>query len=130
MHYSNILMKKLSSIIEKDIGFVKRHKKMLSAFSAFILALIIVKVVWVAWACHGIGSWQGEKDDIIERRNYLYSQVMVEPQKQIDEMPDALGPQFKGEWALYTCSMLHRDYTISQDFILRREIIAKRILSN
>lgn len=98
-------MKKLSSIIEKDIGFVKRHKKMLSAFSAFILALIIVKVVWVAWACHGIGSWQGEKDDIIERRNYLYSQVMVEPQKQIDEMPDALGPQFKGEWALYTCSM-------------------------
>ncbi|HIT46469.1 MAG TPA: hypothetical protein IAC35_01270 [Candidatus Cryptobacteroides merdipullorum] len=36
----------------------------------------------------------------------LTKKVVTTPEKLLDEMPAAIGPQFQGEWALYTCSML------------------------
>ena len=72
---------------------------------AIIIALILIKMVWVKCATSGHGSWEDEKKDIIRRANYLTENVVVPPHELIDGMPSILGEQFKGEWALYTCSM-------------------------
>ena len=72
---------------------------------AIIIALILIKLVWVKCATSGHGSWEDEKKDIIRRANYLTENVVVPPHELIDGMPSILGEQFKGEWALYTCSM-------------------------
>ena len=47
-----------------------------------------------------------EKIDIIERKNYLVDKLVTSPRNVLNEMPSAIGVQFQGEWALYSCSML------------------------
>ena len=70
-----------------------------------ILLLIATKVIWVACATWGHGSFESEKNEIIRRANYLTTKVATSPHELLDEMPSNIGVQFKGEWALYTCSM-------------------------
>lgn len=71
-----------------------------------ILAFIVVKAVWVGIATRHHGDFVSEKEDILSRRDFLLEKVMTSPQQLIDEMPRLVGPQFQGEWALYSCSML------------------------
>lgn len=71
----------------------------------FIIAIVVLKFVWVSCATSGHGDWENERKDIIRRANYLTSKVATSPQEVLDEMPSGIGNQFKGEWALYTCSM-------------------------
>ena len=82
---------------------------------AVIVAFILTKVVWVWCYCNDNGTFESENDngtfesekqDILERRAYLIDKVITSPENLLDEMPSAIGPQFQGEWALYTCSML------------------------
>ena len=49
---------------------------------------------------------ESERNDIIERRNYLVDKLVTTPQKVLNEMQSGIGTQFQGEWALYSCSML------------------------
>lgn len=70
-----------------------------------IILLVVIKVIWVMSATHTHGSFDGEKKELIHRANYLTSKVATSPQELLDEMPSAIGTQFQGEWALYTCSM-------------------------
>ena len=70
-----------------------------------IIFLIVVKGVWVSCATSGLGSFEGEKKEIIRRANYLTSKVATSPEELLDEMASGIGAQFQGEWALYTCSM-------------------------
>ena len=51
-------------------------------------------------------SYETEKDDILKSRNYLLEKVITEPSELLATMPEAVGPQFQGEWALYSASML------------------------
>ena len=73
---------------------------------AVIVAFILTKVVWVWCYCADNGTFESEKQDILERSAYLIDKVITSPENLLDEMPSAIGPQFQGEWALYTCSML------------------------
>ena len=73
---------------------------------AVIVTFILTKVVWVWCYCNDNGIFESEKQDILERRAYLIDKVITSPENLLDEMPSAIGPQFQGEWALYTCSML------------------------
>ena len=73
---------------------------------AIIIVPIIVKAIWVGVATRHNGDFESEKADIMARRDFLIEKVITNPQKLIDEMPSAVGPQFQGEWALYSCSML------------------------
>lgn len=82
--------------------FIVRHKTLFIT----ILSLILVKVVWVVWSCWGNGTFEEERDDIIERKNYLVDKIVVDPLQLLNEMPHGIGLQFQGEWALYSCSML------------------------
>lgn len=63
-------------------------------------------MMWVTWACWGNGSPDDEKNDLLQRKNYLVGKIMVEPRQLLNEMPGGIGLQFQGEWALYSCSML------------------------
>lgn len=82
-------------------NFILQHK----IFFITVLSLLLVKVIWVAWSCWGNGSFDKEKNDLLQRKNFLVSKIMVEPRKLLSEMPSSIGLQFQGEWALYSCSM-------------------------
>ena len=71
-----------------------------------ILFPIILKVIWVLSATYRQGRLDKEEKEIIRRANYLISKVVTEPEQLFNEMPRSIGPQFQGEWALYSCSML------------------------
>lgn len=63
-------------------------------------------MLWVTWSCWDNGSLDDEKDDLLQRKNFLVGKIMVEPRQLLNEMPGSIGLQFQGEWALYSCSML------------------------
>lgn len=84
----------------------KKSTKVLLICLAVIVAIIVVKAIWVGVATRHNGDFESEKADILARRNYLIGKVVTCPQQLIDEMPAIVGPQFQGEWALYSCSML------------------------
>lgn len=46
-----------------------------------------------------------KKKDILKRKKWLESKLLVSPKTIIGSMPKAIGEQFQGEWALYSCSM-------------------------
>ena len=76
-----------------------------AAMFAIALLFIALKCICVSWECLGQGSFEGEKKDILDRRDYLADRLVTEPQRVLDAMPSAIGEQFQGEWALYSCSM-------------------------
>lgn len=84
---------------------MRRIQKGMAWSIIIIVALIVVKVIWVTCATVGHGSYEGEKKEIIRRANYLTSKVVTTPQKLLDKMPSGIGEQFQGEWAIYSCSM-------------------------
>lgn len=83
-----------------------RRKRNMRIVLIFIVVLVVIKVLWVMLASGNIGNFNTEKDDILRRRNYLMEKILISPQGLIDLMPKAVGEQFQGEWALYSCSML------------------------
>lgn len=68
--------------------------------------IVLLKVFSVLWMCKEHGTFESEKNDILERRNYLESKLVTSPQEVLNAMPSGIGIQFQGEWALYSCSML------------------------
>ena len=84
----------------------KKAMKALLICLAIIIVIIVIKAIWVGVATRHNGDLDSEKTDIMARRNYLIGKVVTNPQQLIDEMPRLVGPQFQGEWALYSCSML------------------------
>lgn len=82
------------------------HRKMWIWIIGILLSLIAVKVCWTAINNSSISSFDTEKKDILKRRNYLVENVITTPIELINSMPKAVGEQFRGEWALYSCSML------------------------
>lgn len=73
--------------------------------TAFILTIIAGKIVWMNEFCDEIGSFATEQADILNRRNYLIQKIITSPNQLIAEMPNIVGRQFQGEWALYSASM-------------------------
>ena len=73
--------------------------------TAFILTIIAGKIVWINEFCNEIGSFATEQADILNRRNYLIQKIITSPNQLIAEMPNIVGRQFQGEWALYSASM-------------------------
>ena len=94
-------------VLNKDDPEIRAKKsKKLKIVVLILAALVVLKVLWVFISTLNIGSFKSEKSALLRRRNYLQEKVITEPQKLIDRMPAAVGPQFQGEWALYSCSML------------------------
>lgn len=90
--------------MDKIKDWILKHK----LFLITLTILVLIKVVWVAWGCWSIGKHEKEKNDILQRKNWLVDKIVVEPRQLLKEMPGGLGLQFQGEWALYSCSMLSK----------------------
>lgn len=73
-----------------------------------IFVLLFLKYSCILWECKGHGSFEGEKNEVLQRRDYLVKKLVTSPYAVMDEMPSErlIGEQFRGEWALYSCSML------------------------
>ena len=83
-----------------------QRKKGIMWFIYTLLLLVVLKTIWTKVNTRGLGSFETEKKEILFRRNYLMEKVMISPKSLIERMPAAVGEQFQGEWALYSCSML------------------------
>ena len=71
-----------------------------------IIVIFALKWLWVTVSTMGHGSFEGEKTEILRRRNYLTNKLITSPDAVLNEMPSGIGSQFQGEWAMYSCSML------------------------
>lgn len=89
-------------LLRDNIDLVCKSIKIIAIIAIFIL----VKIIWVHWSCTDHGTWEEEKAELIRRRNFLIGRVVTSPHALLNEMPKAIGTQFQGEWALYSCSML------------------------
>lgn len=94
----------MAQILSKIKCWILRHKILLVS----MVVLVLIKVAWVVWGCWSIGNHEKEKNDILQRKNWLVDKIVVEPRQLLKEMPGGLGLQFQGEWALYSCSMLSK----------------------
>ena len=95
-------------ILVRKGGIYWKRKSLLariSLVSGIISTIILLKISNVYWQCRNQGSFDSEKKEILQRSNYLEGKLLTTPQKVLNEMPAGIGEQFKGEWALYTCSM-------------------------
>ena len=92
--------------MQTEIKSKTKTMKVLLICLAIIVAIFVVKAIWVVIATRHNGDFESEKADILARRDFLIEKVITSPPKLIDEMPNAVGLLFQGEWALYSCSML------------------------
>lgn len=51
-------------------------------------------------------DWEAEREDILERANWLCKNIIVEPEALVNKAPSMIGREYQGEWAIYCCSML------------------------
>lgn len=99
----SLILTHLKAIKEKRR---KRIRLTMYFILGFLLSIIVAKCIWMSVSNRSLGDFQSEKEDILQRRNYLIEKVITEPEKLLALMPEAVGPQFQGEWALYSASML------------------------
>lgn len=85
------------------ITCIRQHKK--ASLAILVLVLLLGKIASVPFGMHGVGTFEGERNDILRRRNYLIGKLATTPQKVMEEMPCGMDEQFQGEWAMYSCSM-------------------------
>ena len=79
--------------------------KILLAIIFLLLAIVLSKFIWVFIMTYMIGSFDSEKDDILERAEFLLNETCTTPEEIINKMPSCIGRHFQGEWAIYTLSM-------------------------
>lgn len=85
---------------------LKKPYRMILKTITVIVVFVVLKWLWVAISTMGHGTFEGEKTEILRRRNYLTNKLLVSPEEVLNEMPGGIGSQFQGEWAMYSCSML------------------------
>ena len=74
--------------------------------AALVIFLVSLKTIGISWESSRQGTPEMERNEMLVRRNYLLGKLLVTPGEVLNEMPSAIGVQFQGEWALYSCSML------------------------
>lgn len=85
---------------------LKKQYRMILKTIAVIVVFVVLKWLWVTISTMGHGTFEGEKTEMLRRRNYLTNKLLVSPEGVLNEMPGGIGSQFQGEWAMYSCSML------------------------
>ena len=61
--------------------------------AAVIALIVILKWLWVTISTMGHGTFEGEKTEILRRRNYLADKLLVSPEGGSNEMPEPMGSQ-------------------------------------
>jgi len=113
-------------------GMFKNMFQMLPMITSFTKNLVVGKEDEITASPIG-AAWGAEKEDILERANWLCSKIIVDnPETLMNEAPAMIGREFQGEWAIYCCSMLtHALTNIGYIYPEKREacpaLIAKMI---
>lgn len=94
----------------KFISSLLRDKELLS-YGAQVVPILLSTPVTAAkarnWRISTSDiSWESEKDEILERANWLCKKIVKSPEQLVKEAPEVIGEHFQGEWAIYCCSML------------------------
>ena len=55
------------------ITCIRQHKK--ASLAILVLILLLGKIASVPFGMHGVGTFEGERNDILRRRNYLFYQI-------------------------------------------------------
>lgn len=58
------------------------------------------------WEVKDHATWDEERNDILQRANWLCRRVLMPASELVKSMPNYLGEEFQGQWAIYSCSML------------------------
>lgn len=51
-------------------------------------------------------AWEDEREEILERANWLCKEIITDPESLMQKAPAVIGREYQGEWAIYCCSML------------------------
>ena len=70
------------------ITCIRQHRK--ASVAILVLALLLGKIASVPFSMHGVGTFEGERNDILRRRNYLIGKLATTPQKVMKEMPGGM----------------------------------------
>lgn len=70
------------------ITCIRQHKK--ASLAILVLALLLGKIASVPFGMHVVGTFEGERNDILRRRNYLIGKLATTPQKVMEEMPGGM----------------------------------------
>ena len=111
-----IMVRRYKHFLKTHAVTFARRITIIIASTVLIMAIVVALRAWnVSIKCKGHGSFKTEKNEILQRRDYLASKLITSPQKVLHEMPSGIGEQFQGEWALYSCSMFAMSlYNISR----------------
>ncbi len=88
----------------KNNGVMNKLQVMAWVAGGMVL-LVLMAYGRVRWMCHGHGSIEKERNEVLHRSAYLKEKLLVAPGEIINAMPRAIGEQFQGEYALYAYSM-------------------------
>lgn len=116
---------------------LKDIRKMGGAVSSYEVGLVLRWLASIPWhmltarlkvPIKTVSSWQEERQDILERANWLCDKIIVEPRRLIAEMPQMLDPQFEAEWAIYACSFYSFAlYNISRHYPEEKNLCLERL---
>ena len=87
------------------MGKLKDLYSATSAITSFFGSIICGNDKNVLANAHS-ADWELEKDDILERANWLCKKIITNPERLMNEAPSMIGREYQGEWAIYCCSML------------------------
>lgn len=65
-------------------------------------------------------SWEDEKEDILERAEWLCQNIVMGPEQFLKKMPPFLGKQYGGQWAIYSC--VHLSVALANISVLYPEV--------
>lgn len=82
-----------------------------------MVVLVLIKVVWVVWGCWSIGSQQKEKNDILQRKNWLVDKIVVEPRQLLKGCREDWDCNFKANGHCIPALCFQRLFLTFQFFI-------------
>ena len=96
----NVLKMKFSLLSKIKNTSIKDMFSVASVFSSVTGNLVVGNECNVS-ANPEHAEWEGEKEDILERANWLCSKIVVSaPETLINEAPSMIGREYQGEWAI------------------------------
>ena len=103
--YNKRMIKELAPIILNNIGYIPTALHVWHTLKKAKMAP--VSDYEISFWLEGIPYLKHkERKDIIGRADWLLKEVLVkDPEQLIRKMPEIIGRQFQGQWAIYACSM-------------------------
>ncbi len=98
-------MKEVAPLILKNIGYFPTALRVWRTLKN--AEIVPISDLDIPYRADGVSHLQHmERKDILGRADWLLKEVLVkDPEQLIRKMPEMIGRQFQGEWAIYACSM-------------------------